>query len=165
MCIAGFLAPEDLVCFSLCNRQIYRFFPSQRSRVRVQYKSHYSTEEDKNIRLSILSRLDRDWPSYFTCYYCHHLHKYDGSECFGLCGPLFPQSCKLFCLEYVLYTRMNGKFQLGLRSFGEVFLDYRCEFISLQLAMRRRLHPTDLLVPNAIQTSKLISVSSILILF
>lgn len=35
---------------------------------------------------------------------------------------------------------MNGKFQLGLRSFGEVFLDYRFEFISLQLAMRRYLY-------------------------
>lgn len=64
MCIAGFLAPEDLVCFSLCDRQIYRFFPSQRSRVRAQYKSHYLTEEDNNIRLSILSPPDRDWPSY-----------------------------------------------------------------------------------------------------
>jgi hypothetical protein len=83
--------------------------------------------EDK--KLSVLNRLERDSPEYFACNICHVLHRYDGSESFGLSGLHQDGTCRLPCVDewfsylFTLDTRYNRS--------------YRLSFLQLKLAMRR----------------------------
>lgn len=84
------------------------------------------------MRLSVLGRLERDRPQYFICYTCLILHKYDGSEFFGLSGPFTHQSCPLPCFPDVpigLKLRRESHYLFHvLRTF---------QFLDIQLVMRR----------------------------
>ncbi|KAJ5835467.1 hypothetical protein N7447_001493 [Penicillium robsamsonii] len=87
-------------------------------------------------KLPVLRRLERDLPEYFVCYICHILHKYDGSECFGLSGSVYDQDkCPLQCVK----KWKRHDFDLELRDQApSAFHVYRIFFfLHLQLAMRR----------------------------
>ena len=84
----------DLKCLSLCNRHLYRLSSRYYG---YSSRSRMSTVLARADKLSILARLERDLPKYFACYFCQRLHQYDGSESFGLSGPVYKKTCRLPC--------------------------------------------------------------------
>jgi hypothetical protein len=89
--ISDFLPPVDLRCFFVCNRRLYVLLSRQMN------QSPPLTPDDK---FSILTRLERDIPPYFACKFCNLLHRYDGSESFGLSGIYPERTCQLPCVQY-----------------------------------------------------------------
>lgn len=88
--ISDFLPLVDLICFSLCNHRLLQL--SQRQINRLPPRT-------KDDQLSILNRLERDFPKYFACEVCSRLHRYDGSESFGLSGLAHERACRLPCVR------------------------------------------------------------------
>ncbi|CAG8004134.1 unnamed protein product [Penicillium salamii] len=117
-----FLSVDDWICLSLCNRRLFAIY----------HRRYNSTQLSREMRLSVLGRLERDRPQYFICYICLILHKDDDSEFFGLSGPFTHQSCPLPCFPNVpigLKLRRESDYGFGsLRKF---------QFLDIQLAMRR----------------------------
>ncbi|KAJ5773264.1 hypothetical protein N7457_008160 [Penicillium paradoxum] len=117
-----FLPVDDWICLSLCNRRLFAIY----------HRRYNSTKLSREMRLSVLGRLERDRPQYFICYTCLILHKYDGSEFFGLSGPSTHQSCPLPCFSDIpvgltLRREYDYPFRV-LRTF---------QFLDIQLVMRR----------------------------
>ncbi|KGO39716.1 hypothetical protein PEX1_001250 [Penicillium expansum] len=88
--ISDFLPLVDLICFFLCNHRLLEL--SQRQIKRLPPPTKYN-------KLSILNRLERDIPEYFACDFCYLLHRYDGSEGFGLSGLPHERTCRLPCVH------------------------------------------------------------------
>ncbi|CAG8924129.1 unnamed protein product [Penicillium salamii] len=113
-----FLSVDDWICLSLCNRRLFAIY----------HRRYNSTQLPREIKLSVLGRLERDRPEYFICYTCLILHKDDGSEFLGLNpNPFTLQSCPLPCSPKV-------RIGLLLRNF-DCARDF--QFLEIQLAMRR----------------------------
>lgn len=118
--IADFLSVVDITCLSLCNRRFRELSLGQMIG---------QSPLTKNEKLSILNRLERDSPEYFACDICHVLHRYDGSESFGLSGLHQERTCRLPCVDewfsysFILDSHYNWS--------------YRLSFLQLKLAMRR----------------------------
>lgn len=77
--IAELLLREDVTCLSLCNRRLFATFHPRNDSMMLSRKQ----------RLSLLYRLERDMPSYFICYCCYRLQRYDASKCSGPSTPPF----------------------------------------------------------------------------
>lgn len=123
------LKPVDLVCLCLCNNQLHMIF-----------RRYYRLSSLRKDKLSILSRLERDLPEYFACDICTILHKYDGSESFGLSGMVHKRSCPLPCVRkgYKLAGDYFGGSSMSLRThctFSHAM--NRISFLQIKLAMRR----------------------------
>lgn len=71
--MADFLPLIDAICISLCNNRLFDTF----------HRRNHSMLPPGIDKLPLLKRLERDLPSYFICYACHLLHKYDASQDFG----------------------------------------------------------------------------------
>ena len=87
------------------------------------------------MKLPVLRRLNRDLPKYFICHVCFILHKYDGSECFGLSGRLIRATCPLMCISS--WVDNYDVLQLRKELFFVSYVHRRFLFLHLQLAMRR----------------------------
>ncbi|CAP91590.1 Pc13g05210 [Penicillium rubens Wisconsin 54-1255] len=123
--ISDFLPVVDLVCFSLCNRRFFAL--SQRQIKRLPPR----TQDDI---LSILNRLERDTPEYFSCEMCNILHRYDGSESFGLSVSEREKTCRLPCVQ----TRRWFSTSCTMRTHcGIAYTQYEFSFLHLKLAMKR----------------------------
>ncbi|CRL30144.1 Cyclin-like F-box [Penicillium camemberti] len=123
--ISDFLPVVDLVCFSVCNRRFFAL--SQRQIKRLPPR----TQDDT---LSILNRLERDTPEYFSCEMCNILHRYDGSESFGLSVSEREKTCRLPCVQ----TRRWFSTSCTMRThFGITYTQYEFSFLHLRLAMKR----------------------------
>lgn len=126
-----FLPVDDWICLSLCNRRLFSIY----------HRRYKSTELSREMRLSVLGRLERDQPQYFICYTCLILHKYDGSEFFGLSGPFTHQSCPLPCFPDIPigFKLPDVPVELKLRResihFFKVLRTF--QFLDIQLVMRR----------------------------
>lgn len=123
--ISDFLPLVDLICFSVCNHRLLELSLRQINRLPPL------TQDDK---LSILTRLEQDLPGYFACDVCNLLHRYDGSESFGLSGLPHERTCRLPCVRtdqwfriwFILSTHATSSYSPNDLS-----------FLQLKLAMRR----------------------------
>lgn len=123
------LWPEDAVCLCLCNHRLHALL-----------KAHYEFSTPRSINLSICHRLERDLPEYFACDVCSILHRYDGSESFGLSGLARNRSSQLPCIRkgYNSQTECFGGSSINMRS--HAYFPYsgnRITFLQIKLAMRR----------------------------
>lgn len=126
--ITDFLPLDDWICISLCSRRLFAIFNHRVNSARPSGKD----------KLPVLRRLERDLPKYFICHVCHILHKFDGSECFGLSGSVLElKNCPLRCLP-----RWRKERELELRGQARLWFHvrHRIFFLHLQLAMRRFYH-------------------------
>ncbi|CRL25341.1 Cyclin-like F-box [Penicillium camemberti] len=128
--ISDFLPLVDLICFSLCNHRLLQL--SQRQINRLPPRT-------KDDQLSILNRLERDFPKYFACEVCSRLHRYDGSESFGLSGLAHKRTCRLPCVRREKRFDPHWfDYSLILRThFGVQYTANHLSFLQLKLAMRR----------------------------
>lgn len=123
--ISDFLPLVDLICFSLCNHRLLELSRRQINRLPPRIK------DDK---LSILIRLERDLPGYFACDVCNRVHRYDGSESFGLSGLAHERTRRLPCV------RPEKWFYDTLVLGTHCSIDHsanKLSFLHLKLAMRR----------------------------
>lgn len=74
--ISDLLELADILCLSMCNRQLFGALSRQR-------KPILPTEDPEDSRLEVLDRIVRDMPNHFLCYPCNFLHKFDGPEWFA----------------------------------------------------------------------------------
>ena len=123
--ISDFMPTDDILCLSVCNLRLSAILRRKRKSLQLP------TAKDK---LPILRRIERDLPHYFLCYCCFLLHKFDGSEDFGLSGRRSQWTCRLPCV-------MNGdweneELQIAMHEVP-ARVDYKICFIHVQLAMRR----------------------------
>jgi hypothetical protein len=90
LAICDFLPHVDRVCLSLCNHLL-----------RTLFQAYFSSTllGEKTLKFSICDRLERDPPEYFACEICSILHRYDGSESFGLSGIFYDRTCPLPCVD------------------------------------------------------------------
>jgi hypothetical protein len=122
--IFNFLPLVDLICFSLCNHRLLKLSRRQMNRLP-------RTQDDK---LSVLNRLERDFPEYFACDFCKVLHRFDGSESFGLHEFSYQRTCPVPCLHKA--TWFSDDFSLRTH-FDWTHSPYRLLFIQIKLAMKR----------------------------
>ena len=123
--ITDFLPLDDWICISLCSRRLFAIFNRRYS----------SAPPLGKMKLPVLRRLNRDLPKYFICHVCFILHKYDGSECFGLSGPLIWDKCPLWCIPS--WMDNYGGLELRKELIFSTYVYRRFLFLHLQLAMRR----------------------------
>ncbi|RAL00214.1 hypothetical protein BO80DRAFT_435585 [Aspergillus ibericus CBS 121593] len=64
--VLNFLAPADIICFSLCSRTL---------KYSTTGLYHLTPVRDRSLALSVLTRLARDIPQRFCCHYCAKLHR------------------------------------------------------------------------------------------
>ncbi|CAG7974369.1 unnamed protein product [Penicillium salamii] len=115
-----FLSVDDWICLSLCNRRLFAIY----------HRRYNSTQLPKEMKLSVLGRLERDLPQYFVCYDCLILHKDDGSGFLGLSDPFTQQSCPLPCYP-------NSPIRLILQSSCGFDSLRKFKFLDIQQVMRR----------------------------
>ncbi|CAG8007167.1 unnamed protein product [Penicillium salamii] len=124
--ISDFLPLVDLCCFSVCNRRHYCL---------LSWKINPRLPLTPTQKLLLSTRLAQDTPSYFACTRCNLLHRYDGSESFGLSGYARERTCRLPCVQ----TWFSSTGTLAFHR-----LDALCvkelSFLHLYLAMRRFYH-------------------------
>jgi len=122
--IFGFLPLVDLICFSLCNHRLFELSRRQLNRLP-------RTQDDK---ISALNRVERDFPEYFACDLCKVLHRFDGSESFGLHELWYQRTCPLPCLHKDEWFFRD----FSLRThFDWTYSPYRLLFIQIKLVMKR----------------------------
>lgn len=126
--ISDFLPPVDLICFSLCNHRLLELSLRQINRLPPL------TQDDK---LSILTRLERDLPGYFACDVCNLLHRYDGSESFGLSGLPHQRTCRLPCVRVPGWDQWFGPSSILKTHSLSSYSPGRLSFLQLKLAMKR----------------------------
>lgn len=123
------LSPVDLTCLGLCNHRLYTLF-----------KAYHRFPTLRADRLAIFIRLERDLPEYFACDICNLLHRYDGSESFGLSGLAHTKSTQLPCVRkgYEPDAECIGGSSISMRS--HAWFSHpgtRVSFLQIKLAMRR----------------------------
>lgn len=126
--ISDRLLPPDLICFSLCNKRLYHLLFPNSLKVTPTCKE----------RLSFLERYEHDHPEYFTCDVCKILHRYDGSESFGLAAGRRRNklTCPLRCVQ-------SGQWTGRERAMEDHIWAYHAQpfsFLHLKLAMKRFRH-------------------------
>ncbi len=121
--ISDFLSVVDLICWSICNHRLRELSLRQ-----INRQSPLTQYE----KLAVLNRLERDSPEYFACDICNVLHRYDGSESFGLSGLRHKRTCPLPCVDEwfrissILKTHSTPRYMLNQLS-----------FLQLKLAMKQ----------------------------
>lgn len=136
----------DLKCLSLCNRRLYELFPKN--------DGHSALALTRAEKLSILARLERDLLEYFACYVCQKLHRYDGTESFGLSGVAHKKASRLPCDNkgYKWWEEVSAGTTMSLGT----HIDFghsrsRLSHHQLKLAMRRyRLGPMSGINPDSL---------------
>jgi hypothetical protein len=125
--ITDFLPVDDRICISLCSHRLFAIFN----------RRYNSARPSGKMKLPVLRRLERDLPKYFICHICFILHKYDGSECFGLSGPMTDgDSCPLRCFPPWIKCPAGLELLDGEKLYW-FYVYRRFHFLHLQLAMRR----------------------------
>lgn len=119
------LSPIDVVCLCLCNHRLYAVFET--------YSRFPTLRDDK---LLIFIRLERDLPEYFACDICNILHRYDGSESFGLSGIARNKFSRLPCVRkgYDWHGECIGGSSISMRTHCDFS---HSRFLQIKLAMRR----------------------------
>lgn len=130
--ICDLLSPVDIVCLCLCNHRFYNLF-----------QTYYRFPTLRDDKLSIFIRLERDLPEYFACDICNFLHRYDGSESFGLSGTAHETSSGLPCVRkgYDWHAECIGGSSISMRT--HVLFPHsknRLYFLQVKLAMRRHCY-------------------------
>lgn len=121
--IFDFLSVVDLICWSLCNHRLRELSLRQ-----INRQSPLTQHE----KLAVLNRLERDSPEYLACDICNVLHRYDGSESFGLSGLRHERICRLPCVDEwfgissILQTHGTPR-----------YIPNQLSFLQLKLAMKR----------------------------
>lgn len=124
--IADFLPQVDAICISLCNNRLFDTF----------HRRNHSILPSGIDKLPLLKRLERDLPSYFICYTCHLLHKYDASQDFGPRSIFEDKAAPLSCLsKWSLHRSLALRLAISWRE-----ASYVINFFHLQLAMRGFYH-------------------------
>lgn len=129
--IFDFLPVVDLLCVALCSRRtrsrntrLYLLCRRQMSRLEA-------AEDDK---ISVLRRLERDYPKCFACDWCEKLHRFDGSECFGLHKLSYQITCPVPCLHaapwFSTYASLRTHYYRN-------HLAHHLLFLQVKLAMKR----------------------------
>lgn len=126
--ITDFLPLVDVICISLCNRRLLATF----------HRRNHSMLPSGIDKRPLLTRLERDVPSYFTCYLCHLLHKYDALQDFG--PHSFYEEKANHPLSCLSKWRGHSLLQLELDWCSRYKVSYNIYFLHLQLAMRRFYH-------------------------
>lgn len=127
--ICHLLSPVDLVCLCLCNHRLHTLF-----------RKNYRSPTLRSDRLSIFLRLERDLPEYFACDVCNFLHRYDGSESFGISGLVHRRSSQLPCVRKVFSRQAEciGGSSISIRTHRDFAHSFnRVSFLHIKLAMRR----------------------------
>ncbi|CAG8176007.1 unnamed protein product [Penicillium salamii] len=127
--LSDFLPLVDLCCFSVCNRRHYCL---------LSWKMNPRLPLTPNQKLLVSTRLARDTPSYFACTRCKLLHRYDGSESFGLSGYARERACRLPCVQPhpSPKTWFSTADTLVFHRSNSICIK-ELSFLHLQLAMRR----------------------------
>lgn len=124
--IADFLPLVDVMCISLCNNRLFDTF----------HRRNHSMLPSGKDKLPLLKRLERDLPSYFICYTCHLLHKYDASQDFGPRSIFEDKAEPLsFLSKWSLHRSLSLELAISWRQ-----ASYITNFLHLQLAMRGFYH-------------------------
>ena len=122
--IIVYLPIDDLACLSFCNHRLLELSQWRMAKV----------DCNKDEKLLILNRLERAFPQYFACRYCLILHKYDGSESFGLSS--FPSmKWPIPC-----YSSFNSPWAILRTHRMKLFAEGNISFLHVKLAMRRFLY-------------------------
>lgn len=127
--ICDFLTVVDLVCLCICNHRLHAIF-----------RRYYRLPSLRKDKLSIFARLERDLPEYFACDICNILHRYDGSESFGLSGLVQNRTCRLPCIRKgdKLEEDWLGDSSISMRTHSRFSHPRnRICFLQIKLAMRR----------------------------
>lgn len=133
--ISDFLPLVDLICLSLCNHRFFHLLRRTTDRLPL-------TQEDKFL---VFTRLENDHPEYFACDVCILLHRYDGTESFGLSGIHDERTSQLPCVQIHEWEKRRGYrwntwfwdyWTLRTRC-SSSYLASRLSFVQLKLAMRR----------------------------
>ena len=132
--MADYLDPDELACVSLCNRQLFTLLQAQHRRQRTP---QLSPREEQQIRVSILTRLERDIPNYFVCHSCKFLHSHNGSDCLGICEPHFQGICPLPCLRRLPQWYGSAGTNLRLNLARCAVFGFNFHSTHLQLSMRQ----------------------------
>lgn len=135
--ISDYLPLVDLICLSFCNRRLHEVTTRRQTN-----RLSSLTQEDK---LMVLTRLEKDLPEYFACAVCNLLHRYDGSESFGLSGLPHEQTSQLPCVQIDESDKRFGyrpdKWFGAWRTLWTHplfnYTLYRLFFLQVKLAMRR----------------------------
>lgn len=138
--ISESLSNVDFCCFAVCNRGVYCL---------LQPQPDLSSCLTSCQKFSLITRLERDIPPYFACKPCNLLHRYDGSDRFGVGGLTEapdllssslqycpPPSCVRYCPKPT--RRFQPWSELSIPGCRE-----RCppfSFLHVKLAMRRFYH-------------------------
>lgn len=127
--ILALLPPVDRACLGLCDRRLHAIF-----------ERYYRFPTLRDEKLSLFIRLERDLPEYFACDICNFLHRYDGSESFGLSGIAHFKSCQLPCIrkgyDWRAECLQGSSITMGSHlSFS--YIKNRLYFFQVKLAMRR----------------------------
>lgn len=128
--IADFLPPVDVYCFSVCNYRHYCL---------LSRKMNPLPRLTPQEKFSVLRRLERDIPPFFACRCCNILHRYDGTESFGLSGFFPERTCQLPCVQNHgpwpthWFSSMDT---LVLHQWHAICIK-KLSFLHLKLAMRR----------------------------
>lgn len=85
--ISDYLPLVDRICLSLCNWRLLEL---------TRRQTKWLSSQDKFV---VLTRLENDLPEYFACAICNLLHRYDGSESFGLSGLPDKRTSQPPCVE------------------------------------------------------------------
>lgn len=125
-------SPVDRVCLCLCNHRLY-----------ILFMTYYQFPSLRRDNLSIFARLEKDLPGFFACDICNILHRYDGSESFGLSGMAHTKYSQLPCVRhgYEEDAECIGGSSVSMRTHST--FDHsknRLSFLQVKLAMRRYLY-------------------------
>lgn len=133
--ISQLLSNVDFCCFAVCNRGVYHL---------LQAQTDLSSCLNFTQKFSLITRLERDIPPYFACKPCNLLHRYDGSDRFGVSGLTKASSFRYCpppsCVQYC------SKPLRGFEPWSELAIPAcrsRCppfSFLHVKLAMRRFYH-------------------------
>lgn len=127
--ICDLLSPVDIACLGLCNHRIHTLF-----------RTYYRFPTRRDAKLSIFIRLERDHPEYFACDICNILHRYDGSESFGLSGLAYNKPTRLPCVRkgYDWHSECIRGSSINMRTHSTfTHSRNRLHFLQIKLAMRR----------------------------
>lgn len=139
--ISDYLYDADYCCLGACSRQFYGLLARQ-----IIPWQHLASDDESSIILrhslgitsdkqfSLITRLERDLPSYFACRVCNILHRFDESVGLALSGIYQEITCPLPCIKAGKYWLQDDKY-LTLHH-HEHWCQRKFTFLHLKLAMR-----------------------------
>lgn len=129
--ICDFLPAVDLKCFSISNHRMYELH-------RIYHRRLPTFTLTGDAKFSFLLRLEKDMPEYVACYKCNKLHRYDGSESFGLSGVVENRTSTLPCeIKGSHPVRSDRSTMTLLTHYNFGHPRNRLSHLQLKLAMKR----------------------------